>query len=534
MKLLIVDDNRYVVEGLKCQIDWKAFGIDELFGCYNVPDAKKILTEHDVDFVICDIEMPGQNGFDLLEWIRQRDSEMEIVLLTSYTDFSYAQKSVSYKVSKYLLKPLDTEQLENTVREMIKQHQIRKKKKQLMEYGNRWISQQSNVKSIFWKNLLGELIPESREYMGAFYHEGDLPYTSKDRLITVLISFNTGAEVWQDEMLCFMCNNALGEISEKSGQYFESVYCIQPEQLVAVFREGGAGAREVRQIMQDFAEFVKVYFQFDVTFHIFEACTPDRLKVYLKDISSICGDNADRGANRLIEPLEHPIAIADYQIPDTQAWKRMIQLGSMDYFQESLAKYFRDQKARGALSKDFVGCLLVDWNLLVSEILRENTAYQSISQLRNNRFSHWLTQDTEELEKLMLEEAKRLSQEINSADDANTLVVKIKKYIREHIDDVNRSQIAEYFYLSPSYLSKRFRRETGESLIEYIQKERINLAKDLLLYSDYSISDIAVQTGYPNFSHFSKQFRKFVGCTPNEFRKNKISRSRQKDDNYDL
>lgn len=303
---------------------------------------------------------------------------------------------------------------------------------------------------------------------------------------------------------------------------------------MAVFREGGDGAREVRHIMQDFAEFVKVYFQFDVTFHVLEACTPDRLKVYLQDIPNICGENANRGANRLIEPLEHPVAIPDYQIPDTQAWKRMIQFGSMDRFQGSLEKYFRDQKARGVLSQDFVRSLMVDWNLLVSEILRENTAYQSISQLRDNKFSHWLTQDAEELEKLMLEEAKRLSQEINSADDANTLVAKIKNYIREHIDEVNRSQIAEYFYLSPSYLSKRFRRETGESLIEYIQKERINLAKELLLYSEYSISDIAVQTGYPNFSHFSKQFRKCVGCTPKKFRKNKKSQSRQKGDNYDL
>lgn len=103
----------------------------------------------------------------------------------------------------------------------------------------------------------------------------------------------------------------------------------------------------------------------------------------------------------------------------------------------------------------------------------------------------------------------------------HTLVAKIKNYIREHIDEVNRGQIAEYFYLSPSYLSKVFRRETGESLINFIQDTRIELAKELLLYSDYTISDIAIQTGYPNFSHFSKQFRKFVGCTPNEFRKNK-------------
>lgn len=520
MKLLIVDDNRYVVEGLKRQIDWNTFGIDELFGCYNVPDAKQILEENSIDFVISDIEMPGQNGFDLLEWIRQRDSEIEVVLLTSYTDFAYAQKSVSYKVSKYLLKPLETEELENVVREMVQQHQIREKKKQLMEYGNQWISQQSNVKASFWKNLLGELIPASKGHLGVSVRETALPYTPKDKLVTVLIFFDTGAEVWQDEMLCFLCNNALGEISEKEHQNFESVYCVQAGQFVAVFRAGEDRTASVEQLMREFVKFIKAYFLFDVTFHIFEPCSADKLKDHLRAIGQICGDNADLGANRLIEPTEHTAPKPDYQTPDTQAWKRMIQLGSMERFQESLADYFNVQKGHGVLSPDFLGSLLVDWNLLVSEILRENTAYQSISQLRGNKFSHWLTQDADELEELMLDEANRLSQEIHSADDSQTIVAKIKTYIREHIDEVNRGQIAEYFYLSPSYLSKLFRRETGESLINYIQKERIALAKELLLYSEYSISDIAIQTGYPNFSHFSKQFRKFVGCTPNEFRKN--------------
>ena len=91
MKLLIVDDNKYVVEGVSRRLDWNAYGIDELFGCYNVSDAKRLLSEHAIDFVISDIEMPGQDGFALLEWIRQRDSEIEVMLLTSYPDFGYAQ-----------------------------------------------------------------------------------------------------------------------------------------------------------------------------------------------------------------------------------------------------------------------------------------------------------------------------------------------------------------------------------------------------------------------------------------------------------
>lgn len=520
MKLLIVDDNRYVVEGLKRQIDWNSFGIDELFGCYNVADAKHILTQNQVDFVISDIEMPGQSGFDLLEWIRQRDSELEVVLLTSYTDFTYAQKAVTNKVSQYLLKPLKTEALEKVVQEMVQQHQTREKKKRLIEYGNKWVAQQNNVKEVFWKQMLGELVPANKGHSGTVSREQVQPYAPTDRLTIVLIFVDTGTEVWQEEMLCFLCNNTLGELSANK-QSFEAAYCVQAGQFAAVFRAGEDQTQGVEGIISEFVDFTKVYFQFNITYHIFDPCSPDKLKEQLKSIGRVCSDNADRDASRLIEPAQCVSAKPEYQAPDAKAWKRMIQLGSMDLFQESLSEYFQTQKDRGVPLPDLLGLLQVDWNLMVSELIRENTAYQSISQLRSNQFGQWLTQDAQKLEDLMLEEANLLSQEIHNVDDSLTLVAKIKTYIQEHIEDVNRGEIAEQFYLSPSYLSKLFRRETGESLINYIQKERISLAKELLLYSDYSISDIAIQTGYPNFSHFSKQFRKFVGCAPNEFRKNK-------------
>lgn len=528
MKLLIVDDNKYVVEGMMRKLDWNAYGIDELFGCYNVPDAKRLLSEHAIDFVISDIEMPGQDGFALLEWIRQRGSEIEVVLLTSYPDFRYAQKAVGYKVSKYLLKPLDTGELETVVREIVQQYQVREKKKQLVEYGSQWISQQSNAKATFWNNLLRELVSDSGEHLDTESPDAGVPYCSKEKLTTVLIFLNTGAEVWQDEMLRFLCNNTLGELSERKQQNFESIYCVQTGQLLAVFRAGESEVPELEQLMREFAEFIKSYFLFDIRYQILEPCTVNQLKGTVGAIIQISGNTVNQEASRFIELQEHTQVKPDYQPPDTQAWKRMLQEGDIIRFQNALTEYFSAHKrSGGSLSTGFLGALLVDWNLLVSELLRENTVDQSISQLRENQFGRWLTQDAGELEQLMLEEANRLSQQIH-VGNTQTLVAKMKVYIREHIDEVSRGQLAEYFYLSPSYLSKLFHRETGESLIDYIQKERIALAKELLSYKDYSISDTAIRTGYTNFSHFSKQFRKFVGCTPNEFRKQQKEPNRRK------
>ena len=267
MKLLVVDDNKYVVEGIKRQLDWEELGIDSVYGCYSVPQAVEILKEHVIDFLITDIEMPGQDGFELLKWLREREMEVDTVLLTSYADFSYTRAAVSFQCFEYLLKPVETTVLREVMEKLVERRNQRERDRRLMEYGNHCL-----------------LRRDGEETEGEKETEGET------------------------------------EGQEQEGQ------------------------------------------------------------------------------------------------------------------------------------------------------------------------------------------EKQLIQEI-------------QKYIREHLDDVSRSQLAEVFFLSPNYLSKLFRKETGDSLSKFIQQERMGKAKRLLKQNKMSISRIAEETGYPSFAHFSKQFKKFVGMSPNEYRR---------------
>ena len=131
MKLLIVDDNKYVVEGLKKQLNWNALGVDEVFGCYRVDQAKEVLAKESVDLLISDIEMPGQTGFDLLDWIEEQGIELETVLLTSYADFEYARQAVQHQCSQYILKPVEPAALRNVMGLMIRKRQEHCREKSL-------------------------------------------------------------------------------------------------------------------------------------------------------------------------------------------------------------------------------------------------------------------------------------------------------------------------------------------------------------------------------------------------------------------
>lgn len=96
----------------------------------------------------------------------------------------------------------------------------------------------------------------------------------------------------------------------------------------------------------------------------------------------------------------------------------------------------------------------------------------------------------------------------------------IKKYVAEnYYEKINVSDIAKEFGITPQYLSNFFRRETGYTIVDYILNERINVAKRLLIEKDLKIVEIAEMIGYPNPSYFSKIFKRLVGKTPEQYRR---------------
>ncbi|HEY3404854.1 MAG TPA: helix-turn-helix domain-containing protein, partial [Ohtaekwangia sp.] len=98
-------------------------------------------------------------------------------------------------------------------------------------------------------------------------------------------------------------------------------------------------------------------------------------------------------------------------------------------------------------------------------------------------------------------------------------------YIRQNIYTASRlrlSSLSREFNYAPGYLSTWFKRHTGESLKQYITRYKLKLIETRLLYSDLSLSEIADEFGFSDESHLSKQFRKYTGVSPRNFRKKKI------------
>ena len=109
--ILIVDDDRLVVEKLMNGINWARLGITDVLSANNIRQAMEILEEVPVDIFLSDIEMPQGNGLELLEWVRDKQMPLECIFLSSYALFAYAQKAIRLNSCGYLLKPVSNREM---------------------------------------------------------------------------------------------------------------------------------------------------------------------------------------------------------------------------------------------------------------------------------------------------------------------------------------------------------------------------------------------------------------------------------------
>lgn len=93
-------------------------------------------------------------------------------------------------------------------------------------------------------------------------------------------------------------------------------------------------------------------------------------------------------------------------------------------------------------------------------------------------------------------------------------------FIKDNLDqNLTRNDVASAVHLNPEYFSRLFKKQTGYTVADFIFREKMKMARELLKIDGFSISMIAVKVGYSNFSHFTQLFKKVYGMTPNEYRK---------------
>lgn len=118
LRVLIADDEKVIRQGLSLLVDWESLGFEVVALAENGLQANQIVREHGADVVISDIRMPKMNGLELARLLSEKHETVDFIAISGYRDFEYAQQMMACGAVAYLLKPIDTRQLEDVLRKI--------------------------------------------------------------------------------------------------------------------------------------------------------------------------------------------------------------------------------------------------------------------------------------------------------------------------------------------------------------------------------------------------------------------------------
>lgn len=125
MNILIVNDEVLTAKTMERDIPWSSIGIFQVYTAFDAVGAKTLIREQEIQIVLLDIEMPGENGISLLSWIREMHYEIECIFLTCHANFEYAREAISLDCRDYIVMPASDQVILDGVRKVVERIQAR-------------------------------------------------------------------------------------------------------------------------------------------------------------------------------------------------------------------------------------------------------------------------------------------------------------------------------------------------------------------------------------------------------------------------
>ncbi|NLO84279.1 MAG: response regulator [Clostridiales bacterium] len=524
MKLLIVDDQKTVVSGLQNKVQWDLIGIDQVFGCYSVAEARTVLASHDIDVMLCDIEMPLENGLTLLRWVRESDMPTRCILLTSHADFAYAQKSVSLGAFDYIVQPAPYADISGAVERAIKDIEQERSEQFRSTYGQVVQWQRSNEASQALHRYLdngeyiGELMPYGRQ--------GRLPNNDQPfYLIQLQILRFSSYEQWSDELLTVMLDNAVNEVFASFGQ--SAVIVMVREGCFALLLWSGIEPLSVESVAHQLSFLYNVCRQnLNCTVALYQRgpimlpqlyATWTQLQGAQERESSRTGvivSQQDRDSKRYV-----------FVTPELEHWDELLR-DQPAKLEQQAGELMAMLKTRGELSKERLSQIYEDFLQVVHRGTGQGDAFwrSVLVDLPSYEIYRAGMRSAEQFIQLVHMVVGQLDKQTPTLEEQD-IVERIKAYIDEHMDrEIHRSDLAAHVFLHPDYLNRLFKKKTGYTLKDFVIRYKIEHANMMLKMTRLPVNIIAAKVGYSNFSHFSYTFKKIVGLSPMETRQANASK----------
>lgn len=525
MTVLIVDDQTNVVSGIISGVHWSDIGVSKVVPAYNAHEAKQALSSQKIDIMLCDIEMPVENGLALFRWVREQGLGTECIFLTAHADFFYAKEAVRLGGFDYILQPARYEDIQASVLRAVQKVKNRQEQQEYYSYGKMMYRR----RDVLLEGLLkGWYSGENVQLTSILedFQKLECPVHADTPIYFVLIQllrWNEPDSIWNRDLLKYAFSNILSELF---AQYGQKILLVQLDRASfaflsyadeTVFMDESA----LRRQLTLFTEVCRDHFHCEVACYSGPRLLPAGLTVRARELFRLRNRNVALASgvffpNDAVETPEKHV-----EPPNLKRWESLLDSGYASLACEEALAYLDNLAQSGALDADnlqlfYQSVLQMLCNAAEAasippgEFLPEQKIFQ-------RSLNTYLTID--DVKDWMSHAFPAFQADTHPKKDTKSQMEQIVQYIQNHIErDIRRTEIAEEFYLNPDYLSRLFKKEMGVQLKDFIVAEKMKVAQNLLRTTALPVSMVAAKVGYTNFSHFSQVYKKIIGRSPAEDR----------------
>ena len=515
-KLIIADDEDIILEGIAQQVNWKELGFEIVDTFSDGEEVIEFLNSVPVDVVLTDIMMTHIGGIDIARYIQESELFCKVVFVSGYKEFEQALQAIRYGVEDYILKPTKVEDLKRVFRKIKQELDNRARD---IEFQKKVEKHWEELQPVMAEKFVGSLImgalddaKDIRQRMQVLYPEVDAGHCPCILAYMEIEAYNLfiqekwkySSEQFDDAVYNFI------RIYKDSG-YFHVVYKYRGKiRLFVIMKEYGLTPEENIQMCRfQIARFTDAFseiFQTKVTVEI------ERIYQCINQVKDSQEDIAGIGIRQDKEELY------------LQEQKKMIltsimmgSIGNAQKIMRSILKSLSVDDMRYRMN------FVVDMFSSISDLLREKNPrlFEEIQSYIDycNIMNMTTAEETVRYCDCIFEKMKS-REGMTDQFDKNSLVDQIKAYVDNHIfEDIMLSSVADEIFISTTHLSRIFKKQTGETFLQYVTRKKMEKAVELLQDPQYKVYQIGESLGYKTPRYFSRLFFSFLGYYPNQYRK---------------
>jgi DNA-binding NarL/FixJ family response regulator/AraC-like DNA-binding protein len=529
IKLMIVDDEAGIRKGLIHYINWSAWDINLVAEAADGDEAYPIAIQTQPDILISDIRMPGRTGLQLAEDLAEVLPAMRVILLTGHNDTAYLQAALRMGVKDYLLKPAGAD---NIIQAVLKvQKEILAERNQNLERFSK-DSLLNESLPILQMHFMHDIVSGRATDHDAILHKAqrlglplDFPFVQVGLLRIGEADTTQFRSTKEQVMNSWQLNHTLDQLLEKhAGSFFVE---IEPELYVWVV--GSDSDAQVRKSFQLLAA--------DLT-----SLLPAKDYPYLAlGIGSVVTDL------RLLSDSYQQA----YRALNQWAWETDNRVFSgpaaPDLAHLQRARLSKKAASAALVQENFLRCIehfeamFAAYRLAHADIEEVKESCRHLLSIAAHHQQGTLAGETgddldaglspldalfdaNKIRAWTLDRLARLYQ--RDIQPSSPLVSKARAYIRQHYaEDINLQTMAPALFVSPNYLGRIFREQTGFKLCDWLNKHRVERAKELLDDPELKIYEVAERVGFSSYKYFSVCFLKYAGCSARDYRGRHSARS---------